>query len=74
MGWSDRFAKHLRKRDISQIDAVVELRSYGVRATQSQVHYWCCGSRPREQDVRNRIERWSDGAIPACAPRESKSA
>lgn len=74
MNWSERFAAYLTKRDVSQLDVVIELRTFGVRATQSQVHYWIHGSRPRAE-ARERIAKWSRGAVPASAPRcEAKSA
>jgi hypothetical protein len=73
--WSERFAAHLVKRNLSQLDVVIELRTLGLYVTQSQVHYWAHGSRPREDEHRERIAKWSKGAVPANAPRrEAKSA
>lgn len=75
MTWSQQFAAYLAKRDISQLDAVIELRTYGVHVTQSQIHYWAHGSRPREDEHRERVAKWSKGAVPANAPRtEARSA
>lgn len=62
--WSDafrgyierRFGKHAQK---SAADAL------GV--VPSAVNYWCKGSRPREE-TRERIQRWSKGAVPADLP------
>ena len=66
MSWSERFAAHLSTRGISQLDAVIELRAVGVRATQSQAHYWCRGSVPRLA-TREQIAIWSKGDVPAEA-------
>ncbi len=75
MSWSERFAAYLARRKISQLEAVIELRTHGVCATQSQIHYWTQGSRPREDEHRERIAKWSKGAVPANAPRrEARSA
>ncbi len=68
MGWSERFAKYLKKRGLNQQDAMVEMRASGVRVTQSQVHYWTQGALPRES-TRMRIEEWSKGAVPAASPK-----
>ena len=74
MNWSERFGAYLAKRGISQLDVVIELLTFGVRATQSQVHYWLQGSRPREE-TREQIAKWSRGQVPANAPRrEAKAA
>ncbi len=72
MSWSERFAQHLEKRGISQLDAVIELRACGVRVSQSQIHYWCRGSVPRTA-TRRPIELWSGGAVPALTPDEASS-
>lgn len=64
MTWSQAFSRYLRARKISQFDAVQELRAAGSRVTQSQVSYWCRGSRPRLA-VRKAIETWSQGLVSA---------
>lgn len=66
--WSERFRRHIEGRGLTQQEATFELRRARVRATQSQVHYWIHGSRPRDEQVRQRIERWSKGAVAADAP------
>lgn len=70
MTWSERFAAHLTKRGLSQLDAVVELRAAGLRASTSQVHYWCRGSVPRSES-RDIIAAWSGGDVPAETTEES---
>ena len=64
--WSEAFKAYIGERfgDGAQQKAAIALR-----AAQSKVHYWCHGSRAREKE-RNRIERWSGGAVRADLPRQ----
>lgn len=72
--WSEAFTAHLESLGLSQQEAMFALRRAKMRVTQSQISYWVRGSRPREQ-MRQRIERWSKGAVaadlPAVAPSSS---
>lgn len=70
MAWSEKFAAHLVKREISQLDAVIELRALGLRVSQSQVHYWCRGSVPRAE-TRDIVETWSGGAVSSATDEPS---
>lgn len=71
--WSERFRKHIEARGLTQQEATFELRRVRVRATQSQVHYWIHGSKPRDESLRQRIERWSKGEVAADAPSRARS-
>jgi transcriptional regulator with XRE-family HTH domain len=72
MGWSERFAKYIKRKKLTQQEVGEALRAEGLRVTQSQVYYWTRGSKPRES-TRMRIAEWSRGAVPAHVP-EAKSA
>lgn len=65
--WSEAFTAHLKALGLSQQDAAFTLRRARMRVTQSQISYWCRGSRPRVE-MRERLERWSKGAVPADLP------
>jgi len=68
MSWSQRFARHLKKSKLTQFAVAVAL---GVMP--SQLSAWCRGATPREK-TRQKIERWSDGQVPAEAGARSKAA
>jgi hypothetical protein len=67
MTWSEAFRAYIEKRfgEGAQQKAAISLRT-----AQSKVHYWCHGSRARE-DERKRVARWSHGHVPADLPREA---
>jgi len=71
--WSEQFRRHIEARGLTQQEATFELRRVRVRATQSQVHYWLHGSKPRDEAMRKRIERWSKGAVVSDAPSRARS-
>lgn len=66
MTWSERFRAHLEKQGLTQLDAVFSLRRARIKASPSMVSNWCRGTVPREK-TRERIDKWSDGAVPANA-------
>lgn len=70
--WSDAFTAYLDSLGLSQQDAMFALRRARMRVTQSQISYWCRGSRPREQ-MRERLERWSKGVVRADLPANLRS-
>jgi hypothetical protein len=57
--WSRAFGAYLTRSGRTQLEASVAL---GI--APSAVHYWVRGSIPRPL-MRRRIERWSNGAVPA---------
>lgn len=65
--WSEAFTAYLEFLGLSQQNAMFALRKAKIKATQSQISYWVRGSRPREP-MRDRIARWSKGAVPADLP------
>lgn len=72
MAWSEHFKAHLVKRGLNQQEAVFALRRSNIKASPSMVSNWCRGTVPREK-TRKRIERWSDGDVPAEAGASSPS-
>jgi hypothetical protein len=69
--WSEAFRAYIHERfgDGAQQKAALALKT-----GYSKVHYWCHGSRAREKE-RERIQKWSGGAVSADLPREeAKSA
>lgn len=67
--WSEKFAEYLHDKKLTQLETLLSLRRRGVKTTVSQISYWCRGATPRSARVRDQIERWSEGAIPADLPR-----
>ncbi len=57
--WSSAFRAYLDEAGITQTAAALAL---GV--SKSHVHYWCRGTRPRDE-MRARVESWSGGAVRA---------
>lgn len=61
MTWSQTFAQYIEKR----FGEGAQLKTaHALKIAPSSVSYWCRGSVPREK-MRERIEKWSDGAVPA---------
>lgn len=57
--WSAAFRAHLAAKGITQTEAALAL---GV--SKNHTHYWCRGTLPKDE-MRARIETWSDGAVRA---------
>lgn len=61
--WSEAFAACLVAKGLNQLQA-----TFALKVSSSKIHYWTHGTRPRDERVRRRIERWSDGTVPADLP------
>lgn len=70
MTWSEAFSKHLDALGLSQIDALVALRKARIKVSVSQICYWRRGTYPRA-GTRQKLERWSKGAIDSELPAAS---
>lgn len=58
--WNERFAKYVEKRFGGNLLEA----SFSLHVSPSRVHDWVNGTTPREE-TRDRIEKWSDGDVPA---------